>query len=435
RLDVTLFFTWTGLGDLGGSAVRLGKISALTTIAEKGSIAMSSLPIDDATGAIVPGGLKSVYINETACSVPRLWTGYSAERKDERGGDSLRLGAARRWDGSLVDLNAIFGFYTIHTLAGSRPVETCDARIAYVLSALSGRIADNGKVVSSTQSMDATDYRGQTFLDVLNDCAELTGYNFFAYTDPTTSAGSLAFFPDSYTGFDSTLRLTNVLADIDSTTTFGATAILNRDPSEVYSGVYVMWAYGSTFVRDAATEAAFGSRETVLNRPNIGRVATATHLADRFLTEHNTEQDGITVQVKLPASKVNLIQAGQRIQIKFSHLDGYSAGYTYIRCGQRVVSQDEEDDTQYNVALDLTTPKGTGGSGNGAGGSQPTPPGVLPFQPGGAPSIVASQCSAFGDSGSPFSIGWTPVAGDMLVLIINHRGGGNQIPTAPGTWT
>src|SRR5207249_3258478 len=122
------------------------------------------------------------------------------------------------------DVNGVFSLRVIRGNAAKRPAETVSARLAWLLaSPWVYYTLDEGEVASGiTTTLSATDYRGQYAANVLGDCSEMTGYNYFAYINPATGHQCLYFRPANYTGFASTLRFTNVTGDVDNVTTFAA---------------------------------------------------------------------------------------------------------------------------------------------------------------------------------------------------------------------
>jgi hypothetical protein len=389
---MALFFNYGG-SDLGTVAVRLGQISGLQECADNGNYGSCGITIDDPAGALNLVGLKKFYVLESTCSEPRLFSGYAAMRRVARGRDSFRTGAARTWDVDLIDLNGIFGQRLLLSNASNRPSETDATRINWILeNGWTPELHDNGLVnTSSPVTLDAADYRGRYAGEVLNDCVGARGATriYFAYWDSAKNQASLAYIDPAGSSFSSTLRFTNVLADVDNSTTFAATGELVRDPSQVYSTIWVPWTGGFSSATNSATAAAFIPRDVAVPAPQIGRATTAQHYADLLATQDNAEQDTITVSVRLPAASVNLIRAGQRVQVKFSHLPGYSAAYTYLRCVRRTVKQDEETTDYYNLDLELSTPRISGATG---GSPLPSPP--PPFVPSGStdyPSMVRAD--------------------------------------------
>src|SRR5881392_3418458 len=119
-----LDFHMATIGDLGTSAVRLGSVAGWTEAAERGSIGTTSVQVDDATGTLTIPGLIDFQADEFDASPQRLYSAYIADLTVARGqGDSLITGAARRWDCTTLDLNAVLGFRVIHGSDGNRPAE------------------------------------------------------------------------------------------------------------------------------------------------------------------------------------------------------------------------------------------------------------------------------------------------------------------------
>jgi hypothetical protein len=84
------------------------------------------------------------------------------------------------------------------------------------------------------------------------DCAAASGKNFFVYVPdsrPGDPVGPVAYVDPTAAVFSSTLRISNVLSDVDGTTTFAPSydATLARDPSQVYSGVYLTYSGGHVY--------------------------------------------------------------------------------------------------------------------------------------------------------------------------------------------
>ncbi len=390
---MTSQFVYYGGVYLGNQATRLGAEAGFASSAEKGTIATSgSLPVDDPGGSRNLVGLKVVQVKELACSTPTLWYGYASDRIIARGAgatDSLRTGADRRWDPQLVDVNAVFGFEVLHGTTWNRPAETDFARIAALLASGVIPIFDLG-LVSSTGpvNLSAADYRGQTPANVMDDCANLSNRNYFAYWDDTNAKIGLFYQLPRYSGYQSTLRLTNVLADVDDVTTFEATASLNRNPQDVYSSVLVTYSGGQYFDTRASTASTFFERQAAVSQPNIKTLTHAVAFAERFLDDHATETDRLTVTaVKLPIAKVNLLLAGMDVQVRFSHLPSWGQGgssYTYVRVAQRTAAADEESDQFYNMTLELQDGRATGGMGTALGNPDNTrvwPVNQEPFVP------------------------------------------------------
>lgn len=363
---MSLFF-YQGASGLNDERVRLGPTGfSFTEAADAGTFAMSQVRLDDVDASLDIVGHHTFRAIETACSFDTLFRGYFADRNIKRAG-SLRLGVMRIWDCTVYDLNGALQFEVIKGNGGKRPAETDTQRIAWLLgSGYTGPISSSdANVLGYDVDVDKADYRGQTMADVLSDCAQVSGANYFVAWDDTLGA-TLHYYRPTRAFNSSTLRISNVQTEVNTDTVFAPDedAYLSKDPSGVFSGLY--YGYGEhaahVFREDASVLASIGhKRETRDEDSSVRTPGRAQAKADRWLTEAQTELDTISVTLRqVPRSKVNLIRAGQRIEVKFTHLPGFTS-YTWMRVTRRTVAQDGESQRYYSVGLELANPK-QGGS-------------------------------------------------------------------------
>lgn len=364
---MTLFY-YGSSGDLNTNRIRLGDGFSLTEAAESGTYAMSRVRVDDPAGNINIVGHHAFRAIETACSWPSLFRGYFADRTIKRA-DSMRTGAARIWDATVYDLNAALQFEVIRGAGAKRPEETDTERLAWLLgSGFLGPIdSDDSAVFGEGVTLDKQDYRGMTAGDVLSDCAQVSGCNYFVAYDETVGGPVIHYYQPTRAFNSSSIRVSNVLSDIDGSTVFAPdmAAELNRDPSLVYSGVYYQYGEDATaaaYETNATVLAAIGhKRETSEIDPSVNTAARASAKADKWLEEAEDEEDTIALTLhRVPPSVVNLIRAGQRIEVKFTHLPGFES-FTWMRIVRRTVQQDGDTQEFYALTLALNTPK-QGGS-------------------------------------------------------------------------
>jgi len=323
---------------IDGSTIDRVDIDSVELVeqAEAGSVGQGRLVIDDAAGDIVTVGHKSVQVTEDDCASPLIQAGFVANRSFNRG--TWRTGASRKIEVSIADLNDLLGRRVIRKEDGKRPGESIGDRLRWLLASdyLSGLVADNGFVDYPSTTLDKNDYTNSRPGDVIADLAVMgDGRNYFVYADPTTGAPSLWFRDsDSSTDYSSTLQISNVLSDVDWTTTFPASpeATLERNPDQVFSMAAVPYARSTVYETKASTETAFVERDGVAPTSSIKDAAKASRLARRFLNDHDHELDSINDTILVPSSKVGLLHAGMRLQAKYSHFDpeGYSS-YTWFR--------------------------------------------------------------------------------------------------------
>ena len=364
---MTLFY-YGSTGDLNTDRIRLGSGFSFTDSADSGTLAMSRVRVDDPSGNLTIVGHHAFRAIETGCSWPSLFRGYFADRTVKRA-ESMLTGAARVWDATVYDLNAALQFEVIRGTGAQRPAETDTERLAWLLGAgyLGPISSDDSAVFGADVDLDKQDYRGMTAGDVLSDCAQVSGCNYFVAWDETVGSPVIHYYLPTRAFNSSTLRISNVLSDVDGTTVFAPdkTAELTRDPSLVYSGIY--YQYGdrtsaAVYETNPTVLAAIGhKRETAELDPSIGNGTRASAKATKWLQEAETEEDVISVVLyKVPVAQVNLIRAGQRIEVKFTHLPGYEA-WTWMRVVRRTVAQDGDTQEFYALTLALNDPK-QGGS-------------------------------------------------------------------------
>ena len=161
---------------------------------------------------------------------------------------------------------------------------------------------------------------------------------------------------------DSVLRISTVLSDQDQWTTFGPDKVakLQRESDQVYSDVCVNYADGTLklYRSRPSTYATYVRRSTQIDRPYTRSVATATLQAEAFLDKHSVETDRVTCIIRVPAARVGLIQAGQRVQFKAPHMPSYDA-FTWMRVVMCTPKPADETVSLYDIALELVGIPGT----------------------------------------------------------------------------
>lgn len=375
-----------------GSIVRL-PIDGIAHRALGCEVASSQIVFDDPGGVFTisdMAGFRGIRLQENTCSAPVIFAGTFAERDTARGNEaraSLRLGSDRAWTATVKDDNWQTQRRVIHGNDGSRPAETDVARMQWwIASAYSFNIDDTGLVETTNPvNMDAVDYRGRFGIDVINDCMKVSGKNAFIYPlqDGTDHHG-IAYFLGTSSTYTSTLTISNDPADVDQVTCFPPfyDVDLLSDPERLFSGIFMRWTGGTTYLTNPTTAETYGNREVSVDEPDVKTQAAAEALAQKYLDVSGFEEDIITVRTIVPADKVNLILAGQRIQVKLRHLPGYES-FTYRRIAQRAVSQWNDREDLYLLTLELRDPRLIGGIGTG---SIPVPAGDTngdtPFEPG-----------------------------------------------------
>lgn len=421
---MTLQFYVDGV-EQGNFTIRLRDgIQSLPAAAHGGEISFAGVTIDDPSGTLTYTAWQEAWFVETACTGrERTWTGFIGIKNISRG--PYVNGAGRIWDLTLVDQNAVFSFNPITGNDWNRPAETDIVRLAALVGSIylpSSIIEENGAedFTNNPIAFGEADYRHQYPLDVFTSVAGTSGKDFYAYYDHTGAATSLFYDLNATTLGTSTLRISNVAADYDGTTTFAplADAVLTQSGENVYSNIDYQYRGGFVVDSRAQTITDFIQRGAIYSTDRVGRRDTAEALAAAFLLAHAAEQDEIAVSVRIPAAKVNLIEQGMGIDVKFSHLPGYTS-FTTIKIISRNVVQ--YDDAWYDLHLVCSSKPLVAGPGGGD-------PGEFPHEPcGDAPAFVQSKSG----SGTPIStsvtLDATPLAGNLLVAAVRFRSDTNTL--------
>jgi hypothetical protein len=323
-----------------------------TMQAEEGSHGSSMVPVDDPDAELTIGGHRLFYSMESTATGSNqvAYVGYTADRDVHRG--PYRTDVGRVWDVNLVDVNSVMARRILTGSTANRPAETDVARMQWLFGTEEADIIDNVTDLFDATggvAMDAVDYRGQTVEDVANDCANASGKNYFV-TNVGTFAGNFYLWYGFATSdlYTSPIRLSNYLPDLDDPLTFAISddTKLNRDPSRVYSGVYLPYDAGANaavYVQSIATANMFAlkGRDVQMDGRNIKTAAKATARATRYLGDLDTEEDRITTSFKIPAAQQGFIREGMRVQIRATHLPGYSS-FQWLRVLKRTIKQDSE---------------------------------------------------------------------------------------------
>ena len=207
---------------------------------------------------------------------------------------------------------------------------------------MAGVVHDNGAIAANSWTYEATDFRGQTALDVLESIVSASGELgrvFFVYWDHAAGEPSLFYASPNAVLNTSTLRISNVLADVDDSTTFApyVGSDLDAKGEAIFDGVYVNWTGGTTYLQRPSTFTTFGVH--VDGEFTWDRITNSTYAlahANTFLDRHAGQVDTINCTVRLPRDKVNFIDAGMRIEVKFEHIPGFTS-WTFTRVTRRTI--------------------------------------------------------------------------------------------------
>jgi len=163
---------------------------------------------------------------------------------------------------------------------------------------------------------------------------------------------SIAYFDfGTYANYTSSIRLSNLLAEIDNSTTFaiadGDKTRLNRAGRRIASGNFKPFDGGNVYVQDPAVAALYVSRDVSTPAINTKSLATATTEATRQLGEMDEPDDQVETEFYVKEAQINAAMHGMLIPFRATHFPNYTPtteqpGYsamTNMRIMKRTVTQ------------------------------------------------------------------------------------------------
>lgn len=350
----------------------------LTERAEEGAPGSGTIWLKDPDEDLEVDGLRSYHVLEDASEATDnvLFAGFAVDPECSRGeqGTTHYDPIARMWQIQLTDRN---GYWNRRVMVGTdnkRLAETDVARMQWLLTTSEASWLNDASTYLATGSpsnMDKNDYRGQYLNQIVDDCAQHTGKNWWVQLQETGAGRSNVgwYGLDSLTTYSSPLYLSNDPADWDEDELADGTSLvwplgdktkLKLGTERVYSGVYLRYDNGrkAIYRRNAAAVAVYGIRDYVADYPNVRTKAKAIARANRLLADLATPDERITTTVRLPKGKATKLRAGMRVPVKATHLTGYTS-YRWMRvlsCGVSPVGIGDE----YDLALELQGPGTTG---------------------------------------------------------------------------
>ena len=375
----------------------------VTTQAAEASVGASTIIIDDPGGTFYIRGLKPLYLVETD-AITDTWFGviglyYAWNRVFMRG--PYRTGAGREVHISVNDINTLLTRRLQKGTDAKRPQENDTTRVidwlAQTAEVIGGQ-GDSGFAIEdfdyaftdSPVPMDKTDYTAQDSAGVINDALQDSGKNSYLFNSPLADQAirvGLWYGRTERTDYSSPHRISNIRTDVNIDHAQAAAhetpedliagewtfypsldATLDRDPSRVADGVMVQFDGGYAYETRPATGEQFENRDMVMQAELVKTHAQAVRRAQRYLRDLRNEDDAIECAVLVPSALVNAFKEGQRVEVRFSHLPGYSAGFVWMRVASRTVRQVAGDSKIYEIALDLRAeePPDSEDTGSGA---------------------------------------------------------------------
>jgi hypothetical protein len=378
-------------GTINGTTIPTGRIrlhtaedegiSGLTGSAD-GSGSQGAITFDDPDHSLTLQGFDYVTVEETDCiDAPRLFTGYLADRTTTHG--KYLTDGGRQIDATINDPNTLLTWLLITGSDGKRPAETRAQRIDWLMGSAywPPNVFDVGWIVPGAHDFEEADYRRQYAADVLSDILE-TYQTFFVKWDPVTEQLGLFYGAANSSLLTSPLTISNDMADVDFNVCFPPLrdSSLAQDPSAVYSLVDLEYTGGDIRQEDPAVTAQFfstvGPRGVAVNESRIGKLTTAQHFLTAYLAQDATEDATVACSLILPSTHVGLLSEGDRVSVRFMHLDGYEA-FTWTRVRTKTLRTVEDRRDLYLLTLTLND-RGPFGAAGGGGGTSNPPPTVFP---------------------------------------------------------
>lgn len=335
--------------------MRLGAF-AFTECAEMGRVGTGGFDLDESIVSAGympdPPALQSAIFTDFRASDVRVFSGYVHSRTTERLGH--QPSGQRQWGVELVDLNTLADdFVLTESESADRPAETDYARVTWLLTVgfAPGAGVTAGQVPNTnTVTMDAIDYRGRKPREVLDQCAEVTGKNWFLYGHEGTNK----LF------YDLTENAPQVSTPIsDDPQNIGATTFppsdnytVTRRPDEIYSKVHLTWAGGVVTAENTTTRDTYRRREISIIDMGVRTNTTAQAKANAFLASSAIERVTVSdLTIVVPADKVNIVHAGELITMQLQRHEITTATPYFIT--RRTVRSFKGSDTEYAVTLTL----------------------------------------------------------------------------------
>lgn len=310
---------------------------SVTTYAEECSIASSAITVRDEAGTRHIVGLNRFDIREddSISDDPYIWVGRFTNRSEKRG--RYLTGASRDIECTLEDLNNTASRYIVGlTEDADRPAEDHSDRIAWLLGTEACALLTDTSLVLTTTSvpMPAYDYTGMSPQQVIDDCARASGYQNFIWYNGVTDELGLVYALSGGDWLDSTLRLSNVIAEVDDSTTFylGSDAELEWDPSRIASHVFARGDGVTTFQELDPTADLFGRTDKAMDFPTIRSAVTLASRVNRSLANDlDTETVIVKGTVYLPSTHASMFKAGYRFELHATHLTGFQDDFAPLR--------------------------------------------------------------------------------------------------------
>lgn len=323
----------------------------VTIHADEGSVGMSTITIDDPDGDFLIRNHRKIFVTTTVGETSTNRTVYVGYSQSIR---TIRMdpwtSRARQIIVDVADLNTVLNRRIMTGVDTSRPAETDVARVQWLEATNEGSLIDSTTLIQTDDPVDMDDapdaYLGQQFIDVLSDCANQSGKNYYLTNIDTGDSNTgdynlyhLWYGADSSTAYASSIKLTNVEADLATDTWMIYTdSEIERSGDRVHSGGYLAYQGSYAYAQRQSTAQAFAQIDRSLNGENVRTKTKALARINRELTDHAVEEERITCTVRIAESRVNALREGHRVQVKLTHSDNQT-DWTWCRVMRRTIRE------------------------------------------------------------------------------------------------
>lgn len=349
-----------------GSTV--GGVQGLPSSAWYGEPSTATIIVDDPFGDYDFRAWEVFTADESAATgKTRIFTGWIFNVTISRGPLPYRHDVARVWQLDVIDQNACLSFEVFRANSAQRPDETDLARIEFILESapMAGTPVVAGTLTNLTdnpRNLQSADYVRQYPAEAFTSTAGQSGKSFYVFWNQTEER--LELYYDAITAYPAAdAAISNLMADEGPGVFYPfLDAELRRAGDSIYTGELLDFVGGTVYARNQATIDRLSPtplspinflRDFMRRSDQIGLLSTANAVVADDLAGHNTEEDTITVTIRVPAANVNDIEAGQKVTVTFSHLVGYETP-TEVNCIKRNVVPTEGRVDMYDVLLELS---------------------------------------------------------------------------------
>ncbi len=346
---------------------------------------IGTINIDDPGGDYTLAGWHTFTVDDTdSVGTERQWSGWLIGRRVTRG--PYKDGPARVWEVDILEINALFGLQVFRANSAQRPAETDVERMQFLIASApmaTTPVHDDGRLnTAGPASLAAAEFVRSFPVDMADNAAGQSGKNVYAYWSHDDD--EIGFHYDLVgAGPDCTLRISNVIADTDSTTFYPfLDAELDGDAYGVYTGVLLDYVGGSVYGENdtliselSPTEFSPSEfkRDQMIRSDRIGKLTTANAFLATYLAAAAVEKESITVGITVPASQVGLIQAGMNVDVKLTHIPSLE-DFTSLPIIRMSKAPTPERTDTWDVRLELSENVKTTLAVGGDPGDLPTDP-------------------------------------------------------------